>query len=116
MRNWGDPRLIIWWMILDDSFKAAGFSLITAFLLEEKEIIQTQEANCEIIVAQAAPSTPQRKTNMKIGSRIVFITAPRSIAIMVILGKPWALVQCERPKPTCMKMAPYKMIWKYRLA
>ena len=43
---------------------------------------------CPITVATAAPIIPQRNTNMKIGSRIMFTTAPASVDAIAYNGEP----------------------------
>lgn len=48
--------------------------------------------NWEIIVARAAPCTPMLNTKMKIGSRMMFATAPKITVIIPMRPNPWELV------------------------
>ena len=68
------------------------FSLNKA--LSERRNLTTHTALTiwEMTVAMAAPTTPQFKTNIKIGSRMMFSMAPMAVVIIPILGKPWALM------------------------
>jgi len=43
---------------------------------EKYPITKTKDTNCDMIVAHAAPATPSLNTKMKIGSRIIFVSAP----------------------------------------
>ena len=58
------------------------------------------------IVANAAPRTPMPSPKMKMGSRMALITAPITVVIMPILGKPWALMKPFMPVVTMEKAVP----------
>ena len=82
------PRDVIF--IIRLKFKVIYLTLrgITAFLLVRKIIVQQVDINCEITVYKAAPETPIFKTNINIGSRIMFITAPIATVSIPVLPKP----------------------------
>ena len=48
------------------------------FLMKSTRSAKIIEKICPITVAIAAPLTPKSKVKMKIGSRIIFVTAPTS--------------------------------------
>jgi len=55
------------------------------------------EITCPITVAIAAPAIPIPRYTTKIASRIIFITAPTILMVIVILGLPSALTRCPPP-------------------
>ena len=55
-------------------------------------IDRINEAHCPIIVAQAAPSIPHLKTKMKIGSKMIFNSAPTKVETIENAGEPSALM------------------------
>ena len=48
----------------------------------------TAVMTCPATVAMAAPATPQCRTKMAMGSRMMFAAAPASVAIMAMRGLP----------------------------
>ena len=48
----------------------------------------TNEMNCEMMVAQAAPAMPQPKPKMKTGSRIMLRPAPINCVTIEVRGCP----------------------------
>lgn len=61
------------------------------------------ESACESTVANAAPFTPMPSTKIKIGSRMIFVTAPMRVVFMLILAKPCAVMKAFRPSVSCTK-------------
>ena len=57
-----------------------------------KRKVQAAEAAWEMTVAMAAPCTPMSSAKMKMGSRMIFKTAPISVVTMPMRAKPWALM------------------------
>ena len=55
-------------------------------LLRKCPITKTAPTAMEMTVAIAAPRIPISKTKMKIGSRMMFITAPANIVSIAFLG------------------------------
>ncbi len=91
------------------SHKRVKFSFFRrriAFLPLKNEKTHKAERNWEMIVARAAPRTPNLKRNMKTGSRMMFTTAPRTTVIMPILPNPWALMKWFIPRLIMTKMVP----------
>ena len=57
-------------------------------------------------VASAAPETPKFSTKMKMGSRMMLITAPMTVVIMLILAKPWVVTKVFMPITTSTNTLP----------
>ena len=57
-------------------------------LTPEERKAQTAAAYWPMTVAIAAPRTPRPKTKMKIGSRMMFVTAPATVETMAKRGLP----------------------------
>ena len=68
--------------------------------------IHAADRNWEITVARAAPWTSMLKTKIKIGSRMMLVTAPRSTVIMPTFPKPWELTKAFIPRPVITKTLP----------
>lgn len=76
------------------------------FSVKKNNIIHTQEQNCEITVARLEPLTPILRVNMNIGSRTIFITAPRSTEPMAIKEYPWVWINGLSPCASITNMVP----------
>ena len=57
-----------------------------------KRSTHTADTAWERMVARAAPRTPSPRTKMKMGSRMVFRTAPMSTVFMLTVVNPWAVI------------------------
>ena len=62
------------------------------FLPIRKRSVQAAEAAWEMTVAMAAPWMPISSTKMKMGSKMIFRTAPISVVIMPTRANPCALI------------------------
>ena len=62
-------------------------SLSTARSPQRKRSAHTALIACDMTVAHAAPRTAHAKMNIKIGSSSMFVTAPMTTVIMLILEK-----------------------------
>ena len=58
------------------------------------------------MVASAAPCTPISKAKIKIGSRMIFMTAPMTTDIIPILANPCAVMNIFMPSVSWTKMVP----------
>ena len=79
-------------IILASGLKQSLPSLMTAFLPIKKLTTHTAEIIWLIIVASAAPATPMSNVKIKIGSSTIFITAPKTVVIIPVLGNPCAFI------------------------
>ena len=59
-------------------------------ILSKYQAARTAVAACPITVATAAPIMPQRNPKMKMGSRMMLMTAPVRVETMANLGLPSA--------------------------
>ena len=57
-------------------------------------------------VASAAPFTPMPRAKIKIGSRIMLITAPIIVVIILILANPWVVMKVFMPSTISTKKLP----------
>ena len=48
-------------------------------------------------VAMAAPRTPMSSTKMRMGSRMMLMTAPMTVVSILILAKPWVVIKGFMP-------------------
>ena len=62
----------------------------------------------EIIVARAAPCTFIFNTKMKMGSRMMLITAPISTESMAVRACPWEEINMFSPRANCTKIVPMR--------
>ena len=69
-----------------------------------------------MIVARAAPCTPNLKEKIKIGSKIILTTAPINTVNIPILAKPWLLIKLFIPKPIKTNTVPNRYMLIYSLA
>ena len=60
----------------------------------------------ERMVASAAPLTPISSRKIKMGSRIILVTAPMSVVFMLIFANPWAVIKAFSPRLICTKTVP----------
>ncbi len=67
------------------------------FLLKKNAIIHRNDIDCETTVARLAPLTPIFNTNIKSGSRAMFIIAPISIENIAIIDAPCAVINGLSP-------------------
>ena len=74
---------------------AAGFEWQPEFGPDAEKA--AHEATCPITVAQAAPAMPMPNVKMKSGSRMVLMTAPRSMHVIEKRGLPSARARLLRP-------------------
>ena len=58
-------------------------------------------------VAMAAPRTPMPKTKMKTGSRRMFSAAPIITVSMLVLAKPWEVINMFMPREICTNTVPH---------
>ena len=65
--------------------------------LNKNHSTNAQEQACEMTVAMAAPLTPMLNRKMKMGSRMMFITAPMMVESIASLAKPWQVMNCPSP-------------------
>ena len=64
------------------------------------------ESNWERTVAKAAPRTPMPSRKIKMGSRMILVTAPIRVVFMLIFAKPCAVIKAFRPRLICTKTVP----------
>ena len=69
-------------------FRFSFLTLKMLFFPQRKDSTQTAETVWLKMVARAAPWTPIWKPKMKIGSRMIFNTAPMSTVFIPVLAKP----------------------------
>ena len=62
-------------------------------------MVQSIDIYCEIIVAIAAPLTPIPNAKIKIGSKTIFVIAPKSKVPIAIFGLPSDLITEFKTKP-----------------
>ncbi len=67
-------------------------------------------------VASAAPSTPICSVKMKIGSRMMFSTAPISTDSMLTVVKPWAEINAFIPREIWTNTVPSTYRFMYSIA
>ena len=65
-----------------------------------------QDRAWERTVARAAPRTPIPNVKIKIGSRIILVTAPISTESIPVLAKPWAVIKEFIPRVIWTKIVP----------
>ena len=106
MINGAAPRPIQGSMISFLILKFSFFSLRTVSFPDRKRIAQTALIACERTVASAAPCTPISNPKIKIGSRTIFVTAPITTVIMLILENPCAAIKAFSPSVSCTKIVP----------
>ena len=78
-------------MILPLGLKLSFVSL-NAFVFLKYNIDMIAVVICPMIVAIAAPVTPMFNANIAIGSKIILIIAPITVAIIEYFGEPSALI------------------------
>ena len=78
--------------------------------------IRIELTDIDRTVAMAAPSTPILKTKIKIGSKMVFNTAPVTIVVIAYLGLPSALIIEFKAVPIIMNGNPIAIIFPYCMA
>ncbi len=71
---------------------------------------QLEEMAMDRMVAHAAPLMPMPIQKMKMGSRMMFMTAPRTMTPMAARESPSARIRLLPPKLTCWKMFPHRII------
>ena len=76
------------------------------FLPIKKARTQMQERAWERTVASAPPRTPMFMPKIKMGSRIILVTAPISTESIPVFAKPWAVINAFMPRVSCTKMVP----------
>ena len=79
------------------SFIFFGRSFRTVCLPVKNFRIQTALTAWLITVAVAAPLTPMSKPNIRIGSSTILITAPITVVSILILAKPWVVINVFMP-------------------
>ena len=57
-------------------------------------------------VAMAAPATPRSSAKIRMGSRMILMTAPMTVVSMLILAKPWVVIKGFMPMTTSTKTLP----------
>ena len=67
---------------------------------------QIQESAWEMIVASAAPFTSISRPKIKIGSRMIFATAPISTESIPVFANPWAVINAFIPRVISTKIVP----------
>ena len=81
--------------------------------LVKKYITQMAETHCDNIVASAAPFTPISKTNINIGSNIIFSIAPIITVAMLNFANPCDVMNVFSPNESCTNNVPQTYIVKY---
>ena len=106
------PRLKILPHVLNLSFK--DFRSKRKFLKRGIYITETiNDAICPIIVAIAAPLTPILNTNIKMGSKTVFIIAPKSMENIAKPALPSARIRAFNAVEIMVKGSPMPIIYPY---
>ena len=106
MTNVAAPRAIQGRMTGFFSFILDTFNRSWVFFPQRKESTQIQEAAWEITVASAPPLTPIPMAKMKIGSKMMLITAPISTESIPVFAYPWVVMNIFMPKVIWTKMVP----------
>ena len=88
--NGARPRAIQGRTIIGSIFRLFLRIFKIVLFPKRNESTQIQAIACEMTVATAAPFTPISKTNMRIGSRTMFTTAPMRTDIILVLVAPCA--------------------------
>ena len=78
----------------------------TGSILLNGQDIQSMDTAWEMMVARAAPCTPMFSPKIKMGSRMMFSTAPISTVAMLTPEKPCALIKAFRPRVNCTNRVP----------
>ena len=88
------------------SFILDTFNRSWVFFPQRKEMTQTQEIAWEITVASAPPFTPMPIAKIKIGSRMILITAPISTESIPVFAYPCVVMNIFIPSVIWTKMVP----------
>ena len=72
--------------------------LSRVFFPNRKASTQAQDMACERMVASAAPCTPMSKANIKMGSRMMFATAPIKTESIPVFANPCAVINAFMPR------------------
>ena len=76
------------------------------FFPHRKLTTQMQESACDMIVARAAPRTSMSNPKMKIGSRMIFATAPIRTESIPVFANPCAVIKAFMPSVISTKIVP----------
>ena len=80
------------------------------FLDSSTAVTKAQDAAWERTVAAAAPATPMSSAKMKIGSRMMFITAPMTTVAMPKVENPWQMMNWFSPAASTENTVPQTMM------
>ena len=92
-----DPRAKVGSTIAGFKFTFFHRILNVVFFPNRKARTQIHDKAWEKIVARAAPRTPMWKPKIKMGSRIIFATAPMSTESIPVFANPWAVIKAFMP-------------------
>lgn len=114
--NGANPKLIagiaIFLFINKFSFFIDNFVLSPSINFKAK----AADRACEIIVANAAPATSILNKYIKIGSKIILVTAPIITVVMAIFESPCTDIKAFNPKVSSINIVPLAYIYIYLLA
>ena len=100
------PRLRHGRMIFGSSFIFALRRCRRVCFPVRKRRIQIAPTDWLSTVASAAPCTPIPRAKMKIGSRMMLMTAPITVVSMLIFAKPWVVMKGFMPSTIITKTVP----------
>ena len=104
------PMRAISLKILRCKRRFCAFSCIVPLPLMKYASTQTVATIWAATVAQAEPLIPISKPKMNSGLSAALSRAAINIVFSAVCGSPWARIRLFRPKLTCMKMLPPRMI------
>ena len=76
------------------------------FSLSRKPVTHAALSACEITVATAAPFTPIPRPKIKMGSRMIFATAPISTDSIAVPGLLWQMMKAFSPSASSTNKVP----------
>ena len=78
------------------------------FLLHRNAITHTAEMNWDATVAMAAPLTPMSSPKIRMGSRMMLLSAPMATVSMLVFAKPCAEIKGFNPRGSCTNRVPHR--------
>ena len=79
---------------------------IKLFLPHKNATTQIQDSACEMIVASAAPRTSICSPKIKIGSRMILLTAPINTEYIPVFANPCAVINAFMPRVSSTNIVP----------